>query len=66
MFTGSIGENVKKMPSLKEALAKIPRQERSTRVNNIEKAREELAVDRKVGVLWDLKDDSLISLCLCQ
>jgi len=47
------------MSNSKNVMAGIPQQERSPGVKNIDLARDELPMDRALGVLWNLKDDSL-------
>ena len=47
------------MSSSKQVMATIPQRDRSTCVKNIDLASDKLPVDRALGVLWNLEDDSL-------
>ena len=47
------------MSNSKEVMAAIPLQRRSTRVREVDLARDKLPTDRALGVLWALEDDSL-------
>ena len=47
------------MSNSKEVMALISQQERSTNVKNIDLASDRLPIDRALGVLWNLEDDSL-------
>lgn len=47
------------MSNSTEVLATIPQHDRSSRVKDIDLAKDELPEDRALGVLWNLEDDSL-------
>lgn len=47
------------MSNSKEVMAAVPRQERSARIKTVNLTRDKLPVDRALGILWDLEDDSL-------